>query len=265
MYAQGVFLSGTGQTWLNDETCEISQVGAYASLGSGPPYNGFGIVGVRGFNSAFNVEKFYNHGYSVVLQLEAGSKGLYDSIQTSNPGLGSNTGFVAPIIVAGATAIGNLITISGTASSGSHVTVTTFGQAPPPAFISLSQTVAGALSATTYYVKLTYTGPGGTETTASNELSFAAAANNVLNVAQPPPWSGVTGYNVYASTSSGTEVLQASVTLTTPTTPWVEPTSGLVTGTATPPVTNNTAWSVQASIRSAHLGFRRIPLPLRSS
>ena len=109
----------------------------------------------------------------------------------------------------------------------------------PPTNGALTSTSGGTLAATTYYVRSTWVTASG-QTTGATETSLAVAADNVLNVAAPAsPPSNATGWNVYVSTSSGTETLQNSSPLGT-TTAWVEPTTGLVTGASLP--SSNTAW-----------------------
>lgn len=112
---------------------------------------------------------------------------------------------------------------------------------------ALTQTSAGALGATTYYVKSTWTTNSG-ETLPAAETSLAVSANNVLNVAAPSGApTGATGWNVYVSNTagggSGAETRQNGGTPVALGTPWVEPTGGLVAGSALP-VANTTGWSV---------------------
>ena len=114
---------------------------------------------------------------------------------------------------------------------------------------ALTSTSAGALGATTYYVKTTWTTASG-ETLPSAETNLAVLANKVLNVAAPGSApTGATGWNVYVSNTagggSGTETKQNGGTPNTLGTPWVEPTSGLVAGAALPGA-NTTGWSVAA-------------------
>lgn len=100
----------------------------------------------------------------------------------------------------------------------------------------LSSSAGGSLGATTYYVRISYT-LGAGEVTPSTEASLAVAANNLLNVAAPAASGavqGVTGWNVYVSTSAGTETRQNGSTPIALGTSWVEPTSGLVSGAALP-------------------------------
>lgn len=116
-------------------------------------------------------------------------------------------------------------------------------QSVAPAAPSLGQTPAGALAATTYFVKLTWVSAAG-ESLAGAEANFAASINNVLVVTPPAAPAGaqgvpsVTGYNVYVSNTggggSGAETKQAGpIALGTA---WTEPTSGLVGGAAPPTI-----------------------------
>lgn len=102
-----------------------------------------------------------------------------------------------------------------------------------------SATVAsgGALTANTYFYKITATRGGG-ETTASAERSATTSGGNLtINLA----WTavpGATGYNIYRATSSNAEVLIASVSGTA--TSYAD-VGGQTVGTATPPTTNTSA------------------------
>jgi len=109
------------------------------------------------------------------------------------------------------------------------------GTIPAPAANgALTATAAGTLAAATYYVRSTWTNAAG-ETLASPETSLAVAVNNVLNVAAPSsPPAAATGWNVYVSTATGTETRQNGTTPVALGTAWVEPTTGLVAGTALP-------------------------------
>lgn len=119
----------------------------------------------------------------------------------------------------------------------------------PPAITAslLSQTVAGALAAATYFVKTTWVNAQG-ETLPSNEVSLAVLINNVLHVATPllPP-AAATGWNVYVSTTTGTETKQNGGTPIAIGTAWVEPTTGLVAGAALPG--SNTAVFTPVGVR----------------
>jgi hypothetical protein len=75
-----------------------------------------------------------------------------------------------------------------------------------------SNGVAGIAANTTYYVKTTFITPGGGETTASTEASLLVTAGNLLVVASPAKDTGgfATAYNVYVSTTTGSETKQTS-------------------------------------------------------
>lgn len=107
----------------------------------------------------------------------------------------------------------------------------------PTANPVLSQVAGGTLAGATYYVRYTYANASG-ETLPSPEASLAVTANNLLVVASPAPASGAATWNVYVSTATGTETLQASgIAIGTD---WTLPVSGLVTGAALP-ASNTTA------------------------
>lgn len=113
---------------------------------------------------------------------------------------------------------------------------------------SLASTPAGALGATTYYVKVTYITPWG-ESLAAPEAALSVPANYVLQVgpvAAPAPPTIALGWNVYVSTSSNAETQQNATPIALGAI-WTEPTSGLVAGSAYP-----TTWG-------ATLSFTRQP------
>ena len=96
----------------------------------------------------------------------------------------------------------------------------------------LTSSPGGSLGARTYYSKITYVTPAG-EVTPSAESSLALVANTLLNVASPTFALGVTGWNVYVSTATGTETKQNSTPIALGTN-WVEPTGGLISGAVLP-------------------------------
>ncbi len=134
-----------------------------------------------------------------------------------------------------------------------NAVTTVYDNGTPVAAISaptngtLTQTSAGSLGATTYYVKTSWVTSTG-ETRVSNETSLAVSANKVLNVAAPgsAPAAAI-GWNVYVSNTagggSGTETRQNGLTPIALGTPWVEPTSGLVAGVAGVAADQSSAWS----------------------
>lgn len=128
----------------------------------------------------------------------------------------------------------------------SHIST---GQVQPPAAPSISQSAAGSLAATHYYVRTTYVTATGETDVQSTDTVFSASANNVITVAAPgaPSVGTATLYNVYAGndatcdpfpgqaprpgdiTGPGDvcETKQNATPISTAS-PWVEPTSGLV-------------------------------------
>lgn len=111
----------------------------------------------------------------------------------------------------------------------------------PPSAPTTGSTAGGSLSSTTYYVKVTYVDATG-ESTASSETSQAVAASHLLTVTSPGSSGLATGYNVYVSTTTGTETLQNASPIAIGT-GWTEPTSGLIAGTS-PPTQNSTGFQV---------------------
>lgn len=96
----------------------------------------------------------------------------------------------------------------------------------------LTSSAGGALGARTYYSKITLVTPAG-EVAPSAESSLVLVANTLLNVASPTFALGVTGWNVYVSTATGTETKQNSTPIAIGPA-WVEPTGGLISGAALP-------------------------------
>lgn len=108
--------------------------------------------------------------------------------------------------------------------------------AAPQALI-LSSISGGALAAATYYGIGTYVTRIG-ETIGSPEGSRLVAANNLLSAVSPPGGAvGIIGWNFYAATASGEEILQNTLPIPIGTA-WTEPTSGLLITGAAPPSIN---------------------------
>jgi len=130
---------------------------------------------------------------------------------------------------------------------------------PPPSAAVLSYTAGGSLAAETCYVKVTYVNGSG-ETTPSPEANIAVPANNFLIVQSPPAESPATGWNVYASTTSGAEVLQNSTPIPIGTN-WTQ-SAALATTGAAPPSSNTAAgltWTDQGSAATQTLYFQYPP------
>ena len=86
-------------------------------------------------------------------------------------------------------------------------------------------TSGGSLAQTTYYVKVLYVNGG--FSSLSSEVPITVPANNLLKVTEPPIVGNEIAWEVYASTTSGSEKLQGGPILRTVTS-WTEPTAGLV-------------------------------------
>ncbi len=123
-----------------------------------------------------------------------------------------------------------------------------------PAAPGLSQVAGGSLAATTYFVKTTYADAAG-ETLASTEASLAVSANNLLQVASPATVAGATGYNVYVSTTTGTETRQTTPAIALGTA-WTEPTTGLTAGAALPAANTSGGFAMGSSEGAAKFQFK---------
>ena len=78
----------------------------------------------------------------------------------------------------------------------------------------------GSLGSATYFYRLTYVGSGG-ETTGSTEGSIACGANTLPEFTSPPSAYGAQTWNVYISTSTGTETLQNKIPMQIGQTYWL--------------------------------------------
>jgi hypothetical protein len=110
----------------------------------------------------------------------------------------------------------------------------------PPA---VDWVAGGAFAQRTYYFRVTYGTPYG-ESLPSIEFSAVVPANNLPRVASPAEPAAptvATGWNVYASTSAGTETRQNVAAIAIGTS-WTMPASGLVAGSALP-----TTWGATLS------------------
>lgn len=108
------------------------------------------------------------------------------------------------------------------------------GDGAPASVGTLSAVAGGALSAQTYFVRVTYTTPTG-ESPVSPEANLVVAADNLLQVGPPPsdPANVATGWNVYVGTASGSETLQNAIPLSL-TASFTLGTTGVQPGTAMP-------------------------------
>ena len=122
----------------------------------------------------------------------------------------------------------------------------TFTPFPQPPILSTS--VSGALPLREYFVRTTFVDSVGGESAGSSVTSSSyVPANSVITVATPTllfnkTANGVTysSYNIYASTTEGSETLQNTSPIALGTN-WTEPTSGLTTTGASIPSTSTIA------------------------
>lgn len=106
-----------------------------------------------------------------------------------------------------------------------------------PAAPVLTQSLNGALAAGSEFYKITLVTAAG-ETLPSVETTISRLINEVVTVNSPGANnSSVIAYNVYASITTGTEVLQNTFPIPIGFN-WTEPTTGLVTATAVVPTTS---------------------------
>jgi hypothetical protein len=102
----------------------------------------------------------------------------------------------------------------------------------------LSQVTLGGAPASSraYSVRFTWhDNVSGQESKPSPATALTVTSGKVLVVQAPVLPTGVPAIRVYASTTPGAEQLQGFSTVRT----WQEPITGLLTGTASPPTTNN--------------------------
>lgn len=119
---------------------------------------------------------------------------------------------------------------------------------------TLGSTVAGALTGSTIYVKVTYVASTG-ETLPSTVSSKAVATNSVLTVTSPIAQTNATAYHVYAGLTSGEETLQTGSGAITIGVDWTEPTTGLVIGRGLPTTVTSVRvpgfWSQETTLLNA--------------
>ncbi len=212
------------------------------------------------FNSGVTASALSLSGITGTIQcLEASSAGV-----VTGTGAACGSGSGGPVTLPSAAALGDIWYGSAAdvmsalggyvATPGSGVLTSTPTTLTAPTNGALTATSGGTLAATTDYVESTWVNANG-ETVGSTETSLAVAADNVLNVAAPAsPPASATGWNVYVSSSTGTETKQNSTPIAVGTA-WVEPTSGLIAGSALPTANTATvaaapAWHATSSLSS---------------
>lgn len=111
--------------------------------------------------------------------------------------------------------------------------------ANPAQPLALSQTAGGSLGTRNYFACYTFANGSG-ETQASAEQTITVTPGNllVIDAASGGPTTGVphgaTRIRYYVSTSTGTETLQATVSLPAASYAWTEPAGGITAGAALP-------------------------------
>jgi hypothetical protein len=110
---------------------------------------------------------------------------------------------------------------------------------PAPATPTLTNPTAGALAATTYFVRTTYVLEDGGESLLSGEATQVALINTLVSVTSPAAEVGAVGYNSYigntATGGSGSETRQNGIEPTPIGTAFQLPNTGLIVGPALPP------------------------------
>jgi hypothetical protein len=150
--------------------------------------------------------------------------------------------FVGGVVLFGAYQITNVLGANTYQIQATQSATGTASTMSAPAAPSLSSVAGGALAGATYFAKVTYVNPSG-ETLPSSESSLAVAANNLLVVTSPIASGTATSYNVYVSTTTGTELKQNTTPIALGTN-WTEPTSGLINTLNPPPAINSTGGSL---------------------
>lgn len=129
---------------------------------------------------------------------------------------------------------------------------------------TLASVAGGSLGAATYYVQATWYDATHGETLPSAEGSLAVASSHFLRVTVPPMPNGVGSWRVYVSTSTGTEVLEDTITGSRT---WTQ--SAALSGSGSPPTTNTLnavgKWELAGAIEKTRFaaGVWRMKLQLR--
>ncbi len=119
--------------------------------------------------------------------------------------------------------------VTGLAAGAGPPAADTSGGLAAPGAPALNSTAAAA---STFFVQVTYVNARG-ETTVSAEASLAVPAGRLLVVTSPRAFGDATGYNVYASATTGTETKQNAAAIAIGTN-LTMPAIGLVAGGAVP-------------------------------
>ena len=163
------------------------------------------------------------------MSTQLGTAATQDSSAFATAAQGAEADAAVKSVVAGSSVIVDNTDPQNPIISASSLTGYIVNPATGPA---LSSIFGGALAATTYYAQITYVNSTG-ETLPSPESNLGVSADYLLVVDSPSPVTNATGYNVYISTSTGTETKQNSTPIPIGTN-WTEPTSGLISGSILP-------------------------------
>jgi hypothetical protein len=201
----------TGEVWLlTGQSANWGAADVYISLDGGETYNLAISTGARVFDAKM--------GELATRMLATADPDTTDAVSVDFAETGSTPATAAQ------------------AAADAFATLSFVGTYPAPAVPLLSSTAGGSIAQKTYYGKITLFFPEG-EGPPSGEASLTVAADNLLVVDSPDAQSEAWGWRFYGSTTSGTEVLQTPYPIPFGTA-WTLPTSGLVTGTASPPAIN---------------------------
>ena len=209
----------------------------------------FGAVGVSGIldeDSSYPFQVIGTVSYDDVGKAVAVDFGQANAVRLAQPN-DIILGQLLQVEYRSAYGIAGLVMATVQTEGGLRVPIDTTNVAAPvaPAAASLTAASGGALSAGTVFVKVAYVTGNGGITAASPESSIVVTANQEVLVASPPTISGVTGYNVYASTATGTEELQNAEPLPIGTTAVL---TAVATGAAAAPTTSTATAVVAATV-----------------
>lgn len=194
------------------------------------------------FDSFLITDPYDNAAVGQQIGIGTGAQTAYGLIRAINPG-GYNEAILAPNVVTD-------VYVAG-------VPIPGVGLVAPTAS-ALSDVAGGAIGGVTYFARTTIITAAG-ESPAATEASRAVSANRLLQVASPAAGGGALSWNVYVSTTTGTETRQNDHLPIAIGTPWTEPATGLVAGTALPSTGNTFALATWGSATPGIVTFTTAP------
>ena len=223
------------------EPSQLQQSGVVLSFGGTTlTSQSSGIVMRGGYPTLFiGQQSLLTPGVSGSILSSAGNYIELANMAASFFGVGSAVGFYVMEMGSALTAVAEQIAAWDTWLAAnpkvfySLLTPAEWDVGPPPAAATLTSTSGGTLTATTYYVRISYLNASSVESQLSSEVSLNVAADYLLTVDSPAAQTGMTTYNVYVGTVAGSETLQNTTPINIGTN-WTEPTTGLISGTAAP-------------------------------